>query len=162
MVFSPFTRPSPPQRWHGLGMTVPSPAHVGQGETARNCPKSDCAWWRTSPLPPHVAHLTGSVPGLAPVPLHSGHGSRLLIRTVLVVPLATSASVSFSPTLMSCPRRGSRPPPLRTPPPNRFSNALAPPPAPPRPKSRMNTISASERSKCIELNPPPGAPPRGP
>src|SRR5439155_1507046 len=102
---SPFTRPSPPQRAQGLWRTVPSPAQVGQGDTVRNCPNSDWAWWRTSPLPPHVRHLTGSVPGFAPVPLHSGHGSRLLIRTVFVVPLATSASVSFSPTLMSCPRR---------------------------------------------------------
>src|SRR6266550_1065988 len=135
-------------------MKVPSPAQVGQGDTVRNCPNSDWAWWRTSPLPPHVRHFTGSVPGFAPVPLHSGHGSRLLIRTVFVVPLATSASVSFRPTLMSCPRRRSR----RWPPPNSVSKP------PPRPKSRMNTLSASDKSKCTELNPapPPPAPPPQP
>src|SRR6266576_2825806 len=136
-------------------MTVPSPAHVGHGDTVRNCPKSDCACRRTSPLPPQVPHLTGCVPGLAPAPAQSGHGSRLLIRTVLVLPVATSASVSLRLTLMSCPRRRSR----RSPPPNRLSNA---PPVPPSPKSRMNTISASERSKCTEPKPAPPPPPPPP
>src|SRR5436190_24341498 len=135
-------------------MTVPSPAHVGHGDTVRNCPKSDCACRRTSPLPPQVPHLTGCVPGLAPAPAHSGHGSRLLIRTVLLLPVATSASVSLRLTLMSCPRRRSR-----RPPPKRSSN-----PTPPNPKSRMNTERASERSKCIEPKPapPPPPPPRIP
>src|SRR5882762_11777087 len=135
-------------------MTVPSPAHVGQGETVRNCPNNEFAWRRTSPTPPQVPHCTGFDPGLAPVPAHSGQDSRLLIRTVLVVPVATSASVSFRPTLMSCPRRRSR----LCPPPNRFSK----PPLPLIPKSRIKTIRASERSKCIELKPPPPPPPPPP
>src|SRR2546428_13201422 len=153
MVFSLFTRPSPPQRSQGLWTTLPSPAQVGQGERVRNWPKSDCAWRRTSPAPPHVPHCTGCVPGLAPLPEHSGQDSRLLMRTVLVVPVATSASVSFRPTLMSCPRRRSP----RCPPPKMLSKP--PPPPPPRPKSLMKTISASDRSKCIELKPLP-CPPR--
>src|SRR5919109_3715651 len=109
----------------GLYTTVPSPAHVGHGDTVRNCPNNECAWRRTSPLPPQVPHWTGSVPVFAPVPEHSGHVSRLLMRTVLEVPVATSASVNLRPTLMSWPRRRSlRDPP---PPPKRLSNPANPP-----------------------------------
>src|SRR5206468_1954615 len=139
--------------------TVPSPAHVGHGDTVKNWPKSDCAWCRTSPLPPQVPHCVGCEPGLAPVPSHSGHGSRLLIRTVLVVPVATSASVSFRPTLMSCPRRRSR----RWPPPKRLSNApppLPPPPPPPPPpplpstRGEYNPINPTRVKKSKDQSPP--------
>src|SRR5919198_879874 len=125
MVFSLFTPPSPPPRSQGTWMTVPSPAHVGHGDTVRNCPNSDCAWRRTSPLPPQVPHFIACVPGLAPIPAQTGQESRVLRRTVLVVPVATSASVNLRPTLMSCPRRRSRRDP--PPPPNRLSNPANPP-----------------------------------
>src|SRR2546422_8862091 len=139
-------------------MTVPSPAQVGQGETVRNWPKSDCAWRRTSPLPPHVPHTTGCVPGFAPVPAHSGQDSRLLMRTVLVVPVATSASVSFRPTLMSCPRRRSR----CCPPPKRLSNPPPPPPPPPPPKPPHKHPSDPERTKGLKDPPAPRPPSRAP
>jgi len=76
------------------------------------------------------------------------------MRTVLVVPVATSASVSFSPTLMSCPaapvRVAGHAKRLSNPPPRRRRGD---------PEVPHETMSASERSICLELKPPRPPPP---
>ena len=63
-------------------MTVPSPAQLGHGDTERNCPNNDCAWRRTSPVPPHVLQVFCFVPGFAPEPLHVPQRSSVRTRTV--------------------------------------------------------------------------------
>src|SRR2546422_7808798 len=100
-VFSARPRPSP---WHlgrGSRITAPSPAQLGQGDTERNCPNIERAARRTSPVPPHVRHVVGCEPGAAPVPPHAVQRSRVRTLTVLVVPVATSASVSLRLTFRS-------------------------------------------------------------
>src|SRR5712664_1809241 len=151
-VFSALTRPSPRHVGHGSATTVPSPAHVGHEDTVRSWPNSDCTCRRTSPLPPQVPQVLAFVPGLAPLPPHVAQGSSVLRRTDFVVPVATSSSVRRRVTFRSGPRRCSRC--VRSPPPNRASK-------PPRfPKSRMKTLSASERSKCEKPDAPPPLPRR--
>src|SRR5215213_3692328 len=68
IVRSTRTRPSPRHFLHGALTTCPSPAHVGHGATLTNCPKNERCARRTSPLPPHVVHVVGFVPGSAPLP----------------------------------------------------------------------------------------------
>src|SRR5205823_14960935 len=148
-VSSARTRPSP---WHlaqGWAITLPSPAQVGQGDTDTNCPNMERAARRTSPDPPHVPQVVGREPRAAPLPPHSAQRSYVRTLSFLVVPLATSARSSLSVTLRSWPRCSSgrpRPPP----------NSASKPPSPP--KSRMNTLSASDRSKCANPKSPAPAP----
>ena len=53
------TRPSPPHRWHGSGMTSPTPRQVGHGRDVITWPSSErCTLW-TSPRPPQVSQATG-------------------------------------------------------------------------------------------------------
>src|SRR3990170_2278318 len=132
--WSPRCRPSPRHARQGDAMDTPSPRQVGHGATLANGPKNDRCDSRTSPCPPHVAHRVALVPGSAPVPSHRAHGSSNLALTVLVTPLATSASVSRMSILTSAPVGG--PACVRPPPPNRS----------PKPKSRMKMLSASDRS----------------
>src|SRR5215213_10229939 len=65
------TLPLPPQTAHGFSMILPSPPHLEHGvESAKNPWSLLC-----TPLPPHSGHVSGAVPGAAPVPLHSPHAS---------------------------------------------------------------------------------------
>src|SRR3989475_4519536 len=63
---------------------------------------------RTSPVPAQVPQLVALEPGAAPVPPHAVQRSSVRTFTFLVVPLATSARLSFSVTLRSWPRWCSR------------------------------------------------------
>src|SRR5690606_37908522 len=67
------TRPLPRHPSHSSLMMTPRPAHVGQAVTMRNMPPSPACC--TLPCPPHVGHVAGFVPGLAPEPWHLSHTS---------------------------------------------------------------------------------------
>src|SRR3954447_11865368 len=107
--FSPLTRPSPRHFLHGEEMTVPSPEQVGHGATLTTWPKNERWARRTSPLPRHVAHVTGDEPGSAPLPSQRSHGSSSFTVTFFSAPLATSSSVIGIAILMSDPVRGPEP-----------------------------------------------------
>src|ERR1700693_5576136 len=94
-------RPSPRHFLHGGAMTFPAPAHAEQGATLITWPKNDRWARRTSPLPPHVEHVSGDVPGSAPLPSQRSHGSSSFTVTVFSSPVATSASVSGIGSVMS-------------------------------------------------------------
>src|SRR5437867_12112504 len=68
ICFSPLTRPSPRHFLQGEEITVPSPEQFGHGAMLTTCPKKERCARRTSPLPRHVAHVTGDDPGSAPRP----------------------------------------------------------------------------------------------
>src|SRR5262249_61644148 len=106
-VRSPRTRPSPRHTSQGSSTTIPSPPQVGQGDTDMNCPNMLRAVRRTSPLPPHVVQTDGLVPGRAPLPAQFSHRSSVFSLTLFLVPVATSARVSLTVTLISWPRRDS-------------------------------------------------------
>src|SRR5918911_3316351 len=86
IVCSSRSRPSPRHLLHGDVTTTPSPAHVGQGATLTNWPKKDRCARRTSPVPPHVVHRCGFVPGSAPLPEHRSHGSSSFTVTLFSAP----------------------------------------------------------------------------
>src|SRR5450759_1343604 len=148
--FSPLIRPSPLHFLQGDEITVPSPEQLEHGATLTTWPKKERCARCTSPLPRHVAHVTGDDPGSAPLPSHRSHGSSRRVVTVFSEPLAASNNVIGIAILMSVPERGPDPRPPA--PPNRSPN----PPSPPR--SRMKMFSASERSTWWN----PAAPPRNP
>ena len=87
------TRPSPEQTSQGRSMTRPSPRQPRHGWTLTNWPKTERWTWRSSPEPWHTPHVTGDVPGSAPLPLQRGQSSKSATRTVLVTPFETSAKV---------------------------------------------------------------------
>jgi hypothetical protein len=98
---------------HGVLMTVPSPAQVGHGATLTNWPKNERWARRTSPLPWHVVHVTGLEPGSAPEPSHRSQPSSSLAGICFSTPVATSASVSGTPTFTSDPCAAPALPPGR-------------------------------------------------
>src|SRR5262249_51179614 len=74
--------PRPLQCLH-LSLTIaPRPPHCGQ-----TCEKENGPWsTSTSPVPPHVGHVSGDVPGLAPVPWQTWHTASPVRWTVVVTP----------------------------------------------------------------------------
>jgi hypothetical protein len=81
--------------------TVPSPAQVEQGDTDTNCPNIERAARRTSPEPPQVLQVDTFVPGAAPRPPQVAQRSSVRTLTRFVVPVATSARLSFNVTFRS-------------------------------------------------------------
>src|SRR5699024_8073011 len=67
--------PVPAQSGHFSLMIFPEPPQFGHVCTFWTVPKKDCEVYTTCPLPPHFGHVSGDVPGLAPVPLQELHGS---------------------------------------------------------------------------------------
>ena len=59
----PCTRPSPRHVWHGVGIPGPVPEHTWHGAAVTSWPSSERRTWRTSPVPSHVGHVSGCVPG---------------------------------------------------------------------------------------------------
>src|SRR5207248_311462 len=62
------TLPDPAHSWHGCSTIRPEPRHWGQVRSSENTP------WLTAtePVPRHVGHVTGLVPGSAPDPPQTG------------------------------------------------------------------------------------------
>src|ERR1044072_8380094 len=82
----------PLQSGHGVATTSPAPAHCGQVRVRMNCPKIDDETDCSRPLPPHAEHVSGLVPGAAPVALQVEHGTATGNGTSLLTPLAASSS----------------------------------------------------------------------
>src|SRR5215211_4130755 len=78
---------------------LPSPPHLEQGvESAKN------PWSRLcTPLPPHCGHVSGAVPGAAPVPLHSPHVSSTGTPTRVVTPFKASLKLNLTFTVIFSP-----------------------------------------------------------
>ena len=88
------TRPSPPQRWHGSGMTSPTPPHTGHGRDVITWPSSERCTVCTSPRPPQVSQATGVELPWVPLPWHRSHSTAVSTVTCLVTPVAHSARSS--------------------------------------------------------------------
>ena len=84
------TRPSPPQRWHGSGMTSPTPAHTGHGRDVMTWPSSERCTVCTSPWPSQVSQVTGVESPCVPLPWHRSHRIAVSTVTCLVTPVAHS------------------------------------------------------------------------
>src|SRR5579875_377628 len=137
-------RPLPLQDAHGSSTTRPRPRQVRHGSETEKLPmlRSDI------PVPWQVGQTLGTVPALAPVPWHTGHGPSPVSRSGTVVPSMASLNESVVSVSTSAPRRGlvcgpPRPPPNMPPsrspsrppdspvPPNRSPRSKPPkPPAP--------------------------------
>src|SRR5215211_7368443 len=93
------TLPLPPHTLQGFSMILPSPPHLEHGvESAKN------PWSRLcTPLPPHSGHVTGVVPGAAPVPLHSPHASSTGTPTRVVTPFNASLKLNLMFTVIFSP-----------------------------------------------------------
>src|SRR5918998_1363288 len=95
--------PLPPHVGHGLSTIVPSPPHLGHGsENAKN------PWSRLrTPRPPHSGHVSGAVPGAAPVPRQSPHASSTGTLTRVVTPFRASLNFRLTLTVTSSPLLGA-------------------------------------------------------
>ena len=84
---SSVTRPWPPHLPHGSLIVWPRPWQGGQVRSIEKKP-----WLaRTRPEPPHIAQVTGCVPGLAPEPEHSEHWIEVGTRIWAVLPANASS-----------------------------------------------------------------------
>ncbi len=61
-------RPMPSQVAHGDSTTRPRPSQRGHAPVRTNCPKTLCETCWTRPAPLQTSHVTGTVPGAAPLP----------------------------------------------------------------------------------------------
>ena len=86
-------RPSPLHVSQGVSTILPSPRQRGQALTLTIWPSIVWRTLRTSPRPSHWGHVTGSVPGLAPLPLQVSHGWRTRNSISFSVPLTASSNV---------------------------------------------------------------------
>src|SRR5215213_1303803 len=93
------TLPLPPHTVHGFSMILPSPPHLEHGVESAKKP-----WSRLcTPLPPHSGHVSGAVPGAAPVPLHSPHASSTGTPTRVATPRRASSKLSLTFTVILSP-----------------------------------------------------------
>src|SRR5215218_11059109 len=93
------TLPLPPHTVHGFSMILPSPPHLEHGVESAKKP-----WSRLcTPLPPHSGHVSGAVPGAAPVPLHSPHASSTGTPTRVVTPFKASLKLNLTFTVIFSP-----------------------------------------------------------
>src|SRR5579864_5023460 len=108
-------RPLPEHTGHGSSTTRPRPWQVLQGSENAKLPRFLLPW----PVPSQVGHTLGTVPALAPVPLHSLHGPSPARCSDTVAPSIASLKLSDASVSTSAPRLGrcwlERPPP-KTPP----------------------------------------------
>src|SRR5215469_14546695 len=95
-------RPLPEHSWHGSSTTSPRPRHVLQGSEKAKLPR----FRLPCPVPSQVGQTLGTVPALAPVPLHTLHGPSPVSRSDTVVPLIASLNGSEVSVSTSAPRRG--------------------------------------------------------
>ena len=86
-------RPSPLHVAHGVSTILPSPRQRGQALTLTIWPSIVWRTLRTSPRPSHCGQVTGSVPGLAPVPEHVSQRSRTWNSISFSVPLIASSKL---------------------------------------------------------------------
>src|ERR1039457_627554 len=148
MVRLLIARPLPEQTGQGSSTTSPRPRHSRQGSENAKLPRFLLAW----PVPSQDGHTRGTVPALAPVPMHALQGASPASRSDTVVPSVASPKLSDASVSTSAPRRGRcccvfvRFP---TPPPGRSPSLPRAPPAPPPP----DPPKRSPRSKPY---PPPG------
>src|SRR5215469_1292890 len=139
MVLVLMARPLPEQVSHGSSTTSPRPRQVRHGSENAKLPRFRLPW----PVPSQVGHTRGTVPALAPVPLHTGQGPSPVSRSGTVVPFIASTKDSVVSVSTSAPRRGLVrlvvvPPRLKTPPSKSPSRPPAPPAFPNRsPKSML-------------------------
>src|SRR5271165_2832908 len=142
MVRVLIARPLPEHVSHGSSTTRPRPRHVLHGSEKAKLPRLRLPW----PVPSQVGQTRGTVPALAPVPLHTLHGPSPVSRSETVVPLIASLNASDVSVSTSAPRRGLVAevvvPPVRLPntPPSRSpSRPPALPAAPPNrsPRSKL-------------------------
>src|SRR5215469_2775200 len=134
MVLVLMARPLPEHVSHGSSTTRPRPRQVRHGSENAKLPR----FRLPCPVPSQVGQTRGTVPALAPVPLHTGHAPSPVSRRGTVVPLMASTKDSVVSVSTSAPRRGllrlvvvppprlPKPPPvpdpdpgIRIPPPNR-------------------------------------------
>ncbi len=86
-VRSSSVRPSPSQVVHGVSMTRPIPSQRGQVPVRTNWPKTLCETCCTRPTPPQTPHVTGVVPGAAPLPLQVSHVRATRVVTAAETPV---------------------------------------------------------------------------
>jgi hypothetical protein len=72
---------------------LPLPLHMSQIVTLIIWPSIVWRTLRSSPEPPHLGHVVGSVPGSAPLPPHVGHFVRLVNSISFSAPEIDSAKV---------------------------------------------------------------------
>ena len=97
------TVPFPLQFSQGSFIISPVPWHALQGLVVCICPNIvlwTCVTW---PVPWHVGHLIGDVPGLAPFPWHTEHSSSLVITISFSTPINACSNVKSSLTFKSAP-----------------------------------------------------------
>src|SRR6267154_1618335 len=82
------TRPSPEHLGHADSTMVPSPWQRSHVVTLMSWPKRDRCTERTWPEPPQTVQVLLLLPGLAPVALHSEHGTMRRILITFSAPLA--------------------------------------------------------------------------
>src|SRR5215469_14482725 len=95
-------RPLPAHSWHGSSTTSPRPRQVLHGSEKAKLPRLRLPW----PVPSQVGQTLGTVPALAPVPLHTLHGPSPVSRSDTVVPSIASLNGSEVSVSTSAPRRG--------------------------------------------------------
>src|SRR5690554_5971084 len=86
------TLPVPPQSLQRSSIMVPSPWHLSQVRTVSKRPRAVFCLYLTWPVPPHLSHVLGEVPGFAPLPAHVSHFSLLLTLISFVMPKAASSN----------------------------------------------------------------------
>ena len=106
-----------------LATLDPRARHVGQGSSIERpepwqvghvCDMENRPWFTaTSPLPPHVAQVTGWLPGAAPDPLQVEHGAGPVSVTGTVTPAIASSKLRRTSVSRSAPRRARRRPSRR-------------------------------------------------
>ena len=127
---------------HGVVTIRPTPPHCGHVPVRTNSPKTlrETCW--TRPMPLHVVHVTGLVPGSAPLPLQRSQGTLTWKGTSRFTPLAASTSSISTSAAMSAPRARLVPPP-----PNRSS-----------PKNAEKMSERLPKSNAPGVKPPPRRP----
>ena len=136
--------PVPRQSGHLSLTTLPVPLQSGQVWTFCTVPKKDCCVNTTFPLPPHLVHVSGFVPGLAPVPWQTAHSSFRTISISFSHPKTASSNVILTLVRRFAPFIGPSLPLLLAPPPPKKSPKISP---------KISPISMPEKSN------PPAPPP---
>src|ERR1700691_2506412 len=95
-------RPLPEQTGHGSSTTSPRPRQVLQGSENAKLPRFLLPW----PVPSQVGQTLGTVPALAPVPMHTLQGPSPVSRSETVTPSTESLNDSDVSVSTSAPRRG--------------------------------------------------------
>src|ERR1700744_6459935 len=88
-VRSRVTRPEPEHDGHGSSIIWPRPWQPGQADSSGKKPRA-C---RTRPAPPHIEHVFGLVPALAPVPEQDSQVTETGISICAVLPWNASSRV---------------------------------------------------------------------